>query len=101
MLFFPSPLPLFGRVLECDLPPEVQTYTLKVSSLLFCKETVVISKEVVKQQNYLSEASFHSQLNLLIFSFLAKGLARTETAADGGGGKPHFLLLSLRVKKQK
>lgn len=72
MFSFPSPLALLRRVLECDLSSEVQTYTLRVSSLVSCKETIVLSKEVVKQQNHLLEASSHTQLNLLIFSFLVK-----------------------------
>lgn len=75
MLFFPSPLSLLTGVLERDLPPEIQTHTLKVSCLLSHKKPSTVSKEVVKQEN-LSEASFHTQLNLIIFSFLEKGLCK-------------------------
>ena len=77
---------------------------LKVSRLLSCKEIIVISKEVVKQQNHLLEASFHAQLNLLVFSFLAKGVCEQRLPLmeeEENRAKLHFLLLSLRVKKQK
>lgn len=92
------------KVLECDLPPEVQTYTLKVSALLSCEETTGISQKVVKQQNHLLEASFHAQLSLLIFSFLAKGLCEqrlTPMAEEGNRAKLPFRLLKRRVKKPK
>lgn len=101
-LFFSSPLPLFGSVMEHDLLPEVQTSM--VSSLLSCKETIVISKEAVKQQNLLLEAPFHAQLNSLIFSLLAKGLCEQRlllTDREENQAKLHFLLLSLRAKNQK
>lgn len=65
-----------------------------MSHLLSHKETLVISKEVVTQQNCLLEASFHAQFNLLIFSFLVKGLCEQRLQlmeVEEYKAKLHFL----------
>lgn len=78
--------------------PQRCKYTLRVSSLISCKETKeVLSKEVVEQQNHLLEASSHTQLILLIFSFLAKGLCEQRLVLREEAerwAKLHLLLLS-------
>lgn len=78
--------PLLRGLLQCDLPPEVQTHPLKVSSLLSCEDTTGTSKELAKQLNHILEASFHTQLNLLTFSLLPKDLCEQRLPLMEGGG---------------
>lgn len=77
--------------------PQRCKHTLRISSLIPCKATIVLGKEVVKQQNHLLEASSHTQLVLLIFAFPTKDLCEQRLLLmeeEENCAKLYFLLLS-------